>query len=126
MSTVRWLVVDTLHHRTGIRPPPWNFGLLTENVAAFGVLVDIHYRYYQFYSNSLISLTWVYLTRRASMGFWSTPFGVADVGFVLLGGVFFLGSRDTLRKYYLRTAQLLGTLPRTQSRGKGKSVPRGR
>src|SRR5213592_2931233 len=36
VSTVRWLVIDSLHHRTGIPPPRWDFGLLGPNVTAFG------------------------------------------------------------------------------------------
>src|SRR5262249_5173792 len=35
VSTVRWLVIDTLHHRTGLKPPNWDFALLEKNVAAF-------------------------------------------------------------------------------------------
>jgi hypothetical protein len=50
VSTVLWLVVDTLHHRTGLCPPRWDFALLTKNVAVFEFLVHIHYKYYKFYS----------------------------------------------------------------------------
>jgi hypothetical protein len=81
--------------------------LLQGNVTAFGVLVDIHYRYYQFYANMLVSLAWGYTARRVALGFWSTPLGWPDVGFLLLAVVFFLGSRDTLGKYYARTEQFL-------------------
>src|SRR6516164_6177772 len=35
VSAVRWLVIDTIHHRTGMRPPQWNFAELGKSVAAF-------------------------------------------------------------------------------------------
>jgi hypothetical protein len=49
-STVRWLIVDTLHHWTGIRQPRWDFSRLQANVGAFDVLIEIHYKFYQFYA----------------------------------------------------------------------------
>ena len=107
VSTVRWLLLDTFHHRTGIPPPRSDFAHLKESVAAFGVLVDIHYRYYQWNANSLIALVFVYFARRWSQGIWSMPVGWTDLGFLLLALVLFLGSRDSLAKYYLRTGQLL-------------------
>jgi hypothetical protein len=47
-----------------------------------------------------------YLVRRWSTGFWSGP-GWADLGFLAVAIVFYLGSRDALAKYYLRTGELL-------------------
>jgi hypothetical protein len=35
--------------------------------------------------------------------------GWGDVGILLLAIIFFAGSRDTLRKYYSRVEQLLGS-----------------
>jgi len=107
VGTVRWLVLDTLHHRTGVRPPRWDFALLGRNVEAFTVLRDIHYRYYEFNANTLVALIWVYAARRIAVGPWDAPPGLIDVGFLLLACVFFLGSRDTLTKYYQRTGELL-------------------
>lgn len=107
VSTVRWLLVDSLHHRTGIRPPDWDFMHLKEGVAAFGLLIEIHYRYYQFYANMLVALVWVYVARRLSFGFWTAGMDASDLGFLLLAVVLFLGSRDTLQKYYRRGGQLL-------------------
>jgi hypothetical protein len=105
VSTVRWLVVDTLHHRTGVRPPDWDFAALGERAAAFGLMVDHYYRYYQFYANALVALGWVLAARRWSVG-WARV-GAADVGIVALMAVFYLGSRDALRRYYTRGGQLL-------------------
>lgn len=106
VSTIRWLIVDSIHHLTGIRPPSWDFSRLGPTVVAFGVLLDIHYRYYQAYSGMVISLIWLLLARRfATTG--SVPLGWPDLAILALIGIFYLGSRDTLKKYYSRTGQLL-------------------
>src|SRR5665213_1122493 len=56
ISTVRWLVVDTLHRSTGLRAPKWSFSQLQKNIEAFDRMVELHYRYYQFFGNSAIAL----------------------------------------------------------------------
>jgi hypothetical protein len=104
VSTVRWLVIDTLHHRTGLKPPAWDFAELDRNVAAFELLIHIHYRYYKFYANMVVALLWAY----ASGGYALGPRGLLYFPIAIL---FFLGSRDTLRKYYERSGRLLGTGP---------------
>jgi hypothetical protein len=50
VSAVRWAVVDTAHARTGLAAPVLNFSLLGKNVEAYCLLIEIHYRHYQFYS----------------------------------------------------------------------------
>jgi hypothetical protein len=106
VSTVRWLIIDAVHHWTGLRRPQWDFARFQEHVIGYNVLTDIHYRYYQFYGNSCIALLWVALMRRFTLGWPRLPDAV-ESGLLLLLVIFFLGSRDTLRKYYLRTGQLL-------------------
>src|SRR5262249_36119232 len=49
VSAIRWAVLDTLHHRTGIPQPAWNFTRFSTHAAAFDSLVQDHYRYYQHY-----------------------------------------------------------------------------
>ena len=122
VSTIRWLVIDTLHHWTGIREPRWDFARLQENVTAFDVLVEIHYRYYQFYGNMLVSVAFVYACRRLALGFWSSAVGRTEVAVVLLECLLLAGSRDTFRKYYARS----GVLLRKQSlKQKGTSADEG-
>jgi hypothetical protein len=104
VSTARWLVIDALHHRTGIRPPAWDFALLAKNVQAFELLVDIHYRYYKFYANMVVALAWAYATGGYALGWRGAAYGG-------LAALFFLGSRDALRKYYDRAGRLLGAKP---------------
>ena len=78
-------------------------------MAAYNVLNEIHYKFYQFHSNAAVALLFVYVARRFHAGFFATPFGWFDVGFLLLAVILFAGSRDTLRKYYSRVSQLLGS-----------------
>ena len=100
VSTVRWLVIDTLHHRTGVRPPARDFARLEKSVAAYEFLGLIHYRYYKFYANMVVALLWAYAVRDYALG----PRGLLDFA---LAALFLLASRDTLRKYYERTGSLL-------------------
>lgn len=100
VSTVRWLLLDNLHHRCGIRAPAWDFAELSKSPEAFHLLIQIHYRYYKFYANMVIALIWSSL-----LG--CTVLGWKILVYWLLAGLFFLGSRDSLRKYYERTGKLL-------------------
>ena len=100
VSTARWLILDTVHHRTGVKPPAWDFSLLEKNAAGFKYLVEIHYFYYKFHANMLIALIWSYLWFDRSLS-------LHALGYLLIATLLFLGSRDTLRRYYTRTGQLL-------------------
>ncbi len=106
VSTVRWLVIDTLHHRTGLRPPAWDFSLLDKSVAAFELLLESHYRYYKFYANMVVALACAYPTRGYGAGW-------RGHAYWLLAALFLLASRDALRKYYERAGRLLGARPGT-------------
>ena len=123
VSTVRWAVIDTIHHWTGLRQPEWDFSRLRQSVAAYNVLNEIHYKYYLFHSNHLVALLLVYLARRIHLGFFTAPWGWLDLGFLVLSVILFVGSRDTLRKYYTRVGQLLGS---EMPKRKAKPVRRGR
>lgn len=107
VSTLRWAVVDTLHHRTGVPAPKLDFARLGQNTAAFSVLVESHYRYYQFYGNMLVSIAVILVARRLKAAAFFGPPTSLDLALVALAVVFFLGSRDTLKKYYARMSQLL-------------------
>lgn len=106
VSAVRWAFLDTLHHHTGIPRPDWDFSRLQQNAQAYTVLLENHYRFYQFYSNLLMSLVFLYASRRLALGLRS-DFGWFDLGFLILVSILFLGSRDTLQKYYVRVGRLL-------------------
>ncbi len=107
ISTIRWAVIDRLHHATGIRETKWDFSTLQRNFAAFEGLVQSHYRYYQFYANTLVAL-WFWMLSAKAAGTWDTLFGGYAAVSIAASLILFAGSRDTLRKYYARAAQLLG------------------
>ncbi|MFN0196057.1 MAG: hypothetical protein ACKVT0_04885 [Planctomycetaceae bacterium] len=107
VSTVRWAVIDTIHHWTGLPQPVWDFSRLQDNVEAYNVINEIHYKYYQFHGNALLALFFVYVARRLHLGFFTAPLGWFDTGFVLLSVILFVGSRDTLHKYHSRVNDLL-------------------
>lgn len=119
VSTVRWAVVDSIHRWTGLPQPAWDFSRLQENVAAFNVLHEIHYKYYQFHGNMLIALLFVNVARRIKEGF-TEPFGLFDAAILVISIILIVGSRSTLANYYTRVSQLLGT---GAHRKHGKRVP---
>lgn len=112
VSAVRWALIDTLHSCTGLAMPAMNFSKLGPNVEAFSLLIRIHYEHYQYYSNMFVATAAAYTCYRVKLG-GLLPLGLADLGFVLLETVFFVTSRDTLRKYYNRSRQLLGAESRS-------------
>ena len=113
LSAIRWAIVDRWLHRT-VKEPRLNFceAAKPDKYEVFQGIVDNHYRYYQYYSNSLVA---VVISSAAYMrlyhhliGFWLT------VGVLALLWVLYVGSRDALEKYYLRAAQVLGEVPDDQ------------
>ena len=103
VSTLRWLLMDSLHHATGIRQPHFDFSKLKDAVEAFDRLIEIHYRYYQWHANSLVALVLAAVFRSYSHGLPAENLLLLLMIVVLL----YLGSRDTLRKYYRRVDDLL-------------------
>lgn len=101
----RWATIDTLHARTGLVPPELDFTHLKGKVEELKLLIEIHYRHYQFYANMLVAVAIAYLGYRFHVGF-ARP-GLPDLAVVVLEPIFYLTSRDTLRKYYGRSRQLL-------------------
>ena len=106
-SAVRWAVVDSLHHATGVKEPRWDFRELQENLSAYTLLVEFHYRYYQFYSNTLIAIAFAYGSHFVIECAWCGGPRWPDLGFLIVEAVLFAASRDTLRKYYARASQTL-------------------
>ncbi len=96
VSAIRWLIIDTLHHVTGLSLPPLNFSRLGPNVEAFSLLIDIHYRHFLFFANEAIALAIAYGCYRVSLG-QGASFGWLDAVFIPLEAVFFISSRDTLK-----------------------------
>ena len=112
VSAVRWAKIDKLHARTGLPPPNLNFARLPGKVEEYRLLIEIHYRHYQFYANMFVAVLIAVVGYHIHVG-WRT-FGLADLATVILEPIFFFTSRDTLQKYYSRTVQLftIRTFPR--------------
>jgi hypothetical protein len=114
-SVFRWILIDHIHHLTGLRPPNWDDSRLDDRLAAFNYLVENHYRYYQFVANTLIAVVWTYSINRWMKT--SSLLGVGtDLGVVILCVALFAASRDALSKYYFRTGRLVGHVVEKGSR----------
>lgn len=115
VSAVRWALVDTLYHSTGIAQPSWDFARFPGRVGAFEALVENHYRYYQFYANFLVAMTFAYVAALTTSGWKAWEGGaLAHVAIVAMAMLLVLASRDALRKYYSRATMVL----RAQRRGR--------
>jgi hypothetical protein len=106
VSAVRWLLIDTFHHRTGVRFPDPDFSKVQEKLEAFQLAIELYYRYYQFYANMLVAIT-IAAACRFSAG--QTLRGSAVAAGAIVWLVLLAASRDSLSRYYARVAQLLGT-----------------
>jgi len=106
VNAIRWVVLDTIHAKTGLRPPALNFARLAGREQAMSILIDIHYKHYQFHGSMWIATAIAYAGYRTSTGLAGMT-GWFDLGVALIEVVFFLMSRDTLRRYYMRSQQLL-------------------
>jgi len=107
VSALRWAIIDTIHHATGIAEPLTDFSRLPEKLAAFQAIVEDHYRYFQHYGNMLLALTFTYGARRSAVSGWAHQWGAMDIAFALVCVFLFLGSRDALRRYYRKVGELL-------------------
>lgn len=107
VGCVRWLVVDHLLEWTGVPKVVSGYDRLAEKLDALDHLIEMHYRYYQFYANSLVAVLWAYGMNR----FYGTlPLlgPGTDLGVLILRAVLLAGSRDTLTKYRQRLGRVLG------------------
>ncbi|MCA9078463.1 MAG: hypothetical protein KDA93_25775 [Planctomycetaceae bacterium] len=103
-STLRWLLIDTLHQWTGLQQPVWDFTQLAERVSAFDRLIEIHYHYYLWHGNMSIALVGAFVMRWTADG---VHIGEAVMVIPLIG-LFIVASRDALAKYQTRVAGVLG------------------
>lgn len=104
VSAVRWAIIDTIHHRTGIPVPDRDFSRLQERLEAYQYLVSTHYIFYQHYSNMLTAIVLMSVAWIAS----GRPFELRMLLLVLaIIVMLWFGARDALRHYYLQGHQLL-------------------
>lgn len=115
VSAIRWAIIDTLHAWTGLRLPPLDFSRLGQNVAAYNLLIEIHYEHYLFYGNMSVATALAYGAFRMHIGMFK-PWGWLDIGVATLEVIFLVTSRDCLKRYYCRGQQLLNAVPPTTRR----------
>ena len=87
--------------------PRLDFSRLQANIDAFHATVEYHYRYYQFYGNSTVALAVL------GAGQWHALAMVPGhlrwlwfLAFLSIMALFFIASRDALRKYFERLEAL--------------------
>jgi hypothetical protein len=91
----------------GVKDPGIDFAKLKEKerYEAFSGAVENHYRYYQYYSNTLVAIVAAFIFDIALGGFRpSIPMYLAGGATAL---VLFFASKDTLTKYFARANAIL-------------------
>ena len=111
VSAVRWLIIDHPLEWLGIHGKRLKYEKLKDKdiLATYQAIVANHYRYYQYYSNSLVAIIGAFAT------YWIEKYQEKDsavpwyvyVGIALLILVLFLASRDTLKKMYDKMNEIL-------------------
>lgn len=103
ISAIRWAVIDTLHHSTGLKPPVFDFAQLQRNLEAFTVAVEHYYRYYQFYANMVVAISGLAICHQVASGWWNwREYGLL----IALEAILLAASRSSLTRYYSRCGQL--------------------
>jgi hypothetical protein len=105
VSAIRWIVIDPIHHWSGIKARDWCFSKLQTNIDAFELVVRHQYQYYQFHSNMFVGLAIAFgidLFRSPKVDL------VGSVGMLAVLCILFVASRNNLLGYYNRIDQILG------------------
>ncbi len=104
VSTVRWLLIDTLHATLGRKPRQLNFSELQERVAGYESIVANTYRYYQHYSNMLVAapIAWFLFLPSNRLR------AITLVLLIAFEWMYWRASVDTIQRYHHRTSMLLG------------------
>jgi hypothetical protein len=105
VSAIRCGLVDLFHHQTGLPRPQVSFRALEQQLSAYLLAVEHNYRYYQFYANTAVSIPF------AAASYWRSGGELgpdAIWALAVLETVLLLASRDSLRRFYSRTADILG------------------
>lgn len=107
LSALRWCVIDWLLSRMNVKDPGLEFSKLKDpdTAWAFRDIVENHYRYYQYYANTLVALV-AGAVAYALSGHSARWQIYVMLSFVIV--VLFFGARDALKKYYRRAEQILG------------------
>ena len=112
ISAVRWMIVDTVFHYVPlvrVQRREFDFGSLKQKdtFAVFQGAVENFYRFYQYYSNTLVSIAAAVITYRVIGGkelISSFAWGAIALTCLAL----FLASRNSLKNYYKCRNQIAG------------------
>jgi len=102
VSGFRAFLLDWIHLKTGVKPRALNYRVLAnkETLEAYKEAINNTYRFYQFYGNTVLSLTFFLFARFVAA---SLPIRTHKIQFgvtVLLIVVLFIQSRRSLRSTY--------------------------
>jgi hypothetical protein len=111
ISAIRWVLIDTFLHWTGVRKPKLNFHSIPSKLEAFNLFFEHNYRFYQFYSNSLIAIL-ILLAAHWRIDGRPSSECLGLIG--LLCVVLVAASRDCLSRFYMRARVTLGEPHETQ------------
>ena len=102
LSTLRWAILDQLHHASGLKTPDWSQLQDVAHLDAYRLVIDLHYRYYQFYGSTVLLFTALLASPPHGQfrELFLSPFGQM----LLISGMvlFYSASKDSLTKYYTR------------------------
>lgn len=101
VSAIRFALIDTIHHLTGLKRPYLTGRELEDNLGAIHTAIDQYYRYYQFHSNAIIACLIAYGAHLYKTLAFT---GLLEVILLFLVIVFWIAARDNLRHYYTKLA----------------------
>lgn len=108
ISAIRWLIIDHfLFWFTCLQRPTLDFSHLKDKdaFAAFNGIVENHYRYYQYYANTLVAIVAAFIFyARSEKG---PPTGEMWIIGAVIGLALLLAARDCLKNYYVRAKEIL-------------------
>jgi hypothetical protein len=108
LSAIRWMIVDHVLIYIGrVKPSVVDFSKLNDpnRFASFQGIVENHYRYYQYYANTLVAVVIafsVYVTNASEL-----PASGVCILLALTVVALTWASYDCFKKYHTRTAEIL-------------------
>jgi len=116
LSTLRWALLDGVHHATGLMPLARGDQKVPADIDLYRLIIDLHYRYYQFYGSSLLVITMLLVSPPAGTVAEALAAPANRFTLFAMAILFFAASRDTLAKCYHRTEFVSPHLPQINER----------
>lgn len=109
VSAARAIFLDWIHEKTGVRMSKIDYKKLNDaNAKTFDGIIQNHYRYYQYYGNTLVAVVVAVVIRQIVLKElpWA-DWGRFSLGLLVLVALYF-GSRDSLDRCRRKMIDLLG------------------